>query len=185
MNRKCLIIGLFALTILISANQSSAFTETGTIEPIELSINMGKDKSTYSDYSIACVIVFNRILTDDEISSVENWLENTYADLLSQTYTKTFAELGYSCFDNKIGKVSNDYQNYILASYNNGPLDCKWLNLPEKKSFKPLKCNSTTNIQYENFTNLDMFNIWDLENFIMYLLVIIIIIILVCKKYCK
>jgi hypothetical protein len=156
-----------------------------TNKSLQLSINLGKDKSTYSDYSIACIIVFNRILTDDEISSVEDWLGNTYADLLSQTYTKTFAELGYSCFDNKIGKVSNDYQNYILASYNNGSLDCKWLNLPEKKSFKPLKCNSTTNIQYENFINLDVFNMWDWDNFIMYLLVIIIIITLVCKKYCK
>lgn len=151
---------------------------------VQLSINMGKDKSTYSDYSIACIIVFNRILTDNEISSVENWLRNTYSDLLAQTYTKTFAELGYSCFDNKIGKVSNDYQNYILASYGEDPLDCKWLNLPEKKSFKPLKCNSITNIQYENFINLEQLNIWNWENFVMYLLAIIIIIILVYKKYC-
>lgn len=152
---------------------------------VQLSINMGNDKSTYSDYSIACVIVFNRILTDNEISSVENWLGNTYSDLLAQTYTKTFAELGYSCFDNKIGKVSDDYQNYILASYNNGPLDCVWLNLPQKKSFKPLKCNSITNIQYENFISLEQLNILDSPNFIVYSLVIIIIIVLVCKKYCK
>jgi hypothetical protein len=158
-------------------------------EPIQLSVNTNKDKSLYSDYSIGCIIVFNRTLSDSEISSVENWLATTYSNLLEQTYTKTFANLGYSCFDNKIGKVSDDYQNYIFATYNNGPLDCKWLNLPEKNnSFKPLKCNSGTNIQYEKFTNLNLFNIWNwenLENFVMYLLVIIIIIVLVCKKYNK
>jgi len=145
----------------------------------QLSINMGSTNTTKSDFSIGCIIVYNRTLTDNEISEVENWLTTQYSDLWEQTYTKTFSQLGYSCFDNKIGKVSDDYSKYELASYNNDPLSCEWLDLPEKNNSKSLTCNSTTNINYEPFTGLN----FD-YNYLFYLLIItlILILVLVCRK---
>jgi len=139
----------------------------------QLAINMGST-STKSDFSIGCVIIFNKTLTENEITDVEKWLITQYSDLWEQTYTKTFSQLGYSCFDNRIGKVSEDYTKYELASYNDSPLSCEWLNFPEKRNFKPLTCNSTTNINYEPFTGFGL----DL-NYLYYLLIIIFILILV------
>lgn len=151
-------------------NEPSDLTNTS----VQLAINMGLTNTTKSDFSIGCIIVYNRILTDNEIAEVENWLTTQYSDLWEQTYTKTFSQLGYSCFDNKIGKVSDDYTKYELASYNNGALSCEWLDLPEKRNFKPLTCNSTTNINYESFTDLN----YD-YNYLFYLLIITLILVLV------
>jgi len=159
------------------ANYTSKTLDTKANSTTQLAINMGTNTSL-SDFSIGCIIVFNRNLSNDEILQIENWLVSKYSNLWKQTYTKTFAQLGYSCFDNKIGKVTDNYTKYELASYNNGTLGCEWLDLPEKNNFKPLSCDSTTNIHYEAFTSLD-------SNYIFYLLIVIIIIVLVCKKYNK
>ena len=153
-------------------NQLGDLINTST----QLSINMSPSNITKSDFSIGCVIVYNRILTDNEITDVENWLTSQYSDLWEQTYTKTFSQLGYSCFDNRIGKVSDDYTKYEFASYNNGPLSCEWLNLPEKNNLKSLTCNSTTNINYEPFTSLNLNLDFD---YLFYLLIIFFIFILV------
>lgn len=146
-----------------------------TTTTTQLSINLNNDIATKSDFSIGCIIVFNRILSDSEIMSVENWLSLTYSNLWNQTWTKTLYQLGYSCFDNKIGKVSSDYNNYTFASYDNKPLECDWLNLPKKSSLKSLTCDSATNIHLEKFTNLDFYS----SDNIFYILILILIIILI------
>jgi hypothetical protein len=160
-------------------NKLDNLTNISTSTSTQLSINMGTDKSTLSDFSIGCIIVFDRTLSNNEITQVENWLSLEYSNLWKQTYTKTFAQLGYSCFDNKIGKVTDNYSKYELASYKNGTLGCEWLDLPEKNNFKPLSCDSVTNINYEPFTTFTLDINIDL---IFYLLIIILIIVLVCKK---
>ena len=146
----------------------------------QLSINLNHDNSENSDFAISCLIVFDRTLSLSEINQIESWLSLTYANLWSLTYTKTFAQLGYSCFDNKIGKVTNDYKSYSLASYKSGPLGCEWLDLPEKNDFDALTCESTLNLKYEKFTSMDIS--MDISfDFLFYLLVIIFVIVLVFR----
>jgi hypothetical protein len=146
----------------------------------QLSINLNDDPKSNSDFAIACVIVFNRTLSGDEILSMQTWLTTKYADLYASTYTKTLGQLGYSCFNGSIGKVTNNYNNYSYASYKNGTLGCEWLNLPEKKSFNPIVCTSVSSENYETFDNTDNYNYF--PDYIFYPLAIILVIIILYKR---
>ncbi len=158
----------------------------GTNVSTQLSINLNDNASDNSDFAIGYVIVFNRTLSNTEISSVESWLKSRYSDLWASTYTQTFAQLGYSCFNGSIGKVTNDYNNYTYASYKNGLLGCDWLNLPEKKNFNPLVCTSPSSEQYETFQSIENNNNVDnkkdnVQDIIFYLLIGILVFIFVRK----
>lgn len=177
---------VFSTDTNITYRANGASYTTISIDPTnsnaQLSINLNTNNSDNSDFAIACVIVFNRTLSSSEISTMENWLTTTYNTLWATTYNKTFQQLGYSCFNERIGKVTNNYTNYTLASYGEGPLSCEWLGLPEKTNFDALTCESTTNLHYEKFTMFDENNFLDFKFLI---LIILIILIMVLKAYKK
>ncbi len=52
---------------------------------VDLTINSGPYSNEFSDWAVACVIVFNRLLTSTEINQVEQWLYNKYYSLFSFT----------------------------------------------------------------------------------------------------
>lgn len=159
----------------------------------QLSINLNIDPVNNSNFSIGYVIVFNRTLSDSEIFQFEKWLQNTYSELFNTTWSKTFAQLGYSCFNGLVGKVTNDYSNYSFATYGDQPISCDLINLPVKNDFDPLLCLSNKNYVYNNqikteieteneietFTNLIDYYI---PNEIFYLLIILFFIVLLTKK---
>ena len=158
---------------------------TKTISPTnasaQLSINLNDKPTDNSDFSIGCVIVFNRVLFDDEILAMESWLTSKYSDLWAGTYKKTLAQGGYSCFNNKVGKVTNNYNSYTYASYKKGTIGCEWLNLPEKNNFNPLTCTSVESESYETFNNL-IYSDSFFPDYLFYLLVIILLIIVIIKR---
>ena len=169
------------------ANGANYTTSTSTKNiSTQLSINLNDDPTSNSDFAIGCVIVFNRTLSDSEIQSMQTWLTTKYADLYASTYTKTFAQLGYSCFNGSVGKVINNYNNYTYASYKNGTLDCKWLNLPEKKNYDGIICTSVNSEKYETFNNYNNLNESNsiFPDYIFYPLIIILLIIIIYKR-CK
>ncbi len=155
----------------------------------QLSINLSDLQEERSDWAIACIIVFERKLSSTEIDVMEKWLTNKYADLWSQTYYKTFKQLGYDCFDNKIGMITNNYSNYEFASYNGEKIDCKWLNYPQKNQLTGISCESKSNKinTEEGFENIIITPFKSLYNYLfegidmefMIKLIIIIIILLV------
>jgi hypothetical protein len=147
----------------------------------QLSINLNDLPEENSDWAIASIIVFERKLSLMEIETMERWLINRYSNLWSQTYYKTFKQLGYSCFDNKIGKITNNYTKYEFAGYNGEKIDCKWLNYPQKKQIDELSCssassNSGVNVE-EGFTNT-IKSLFD-SDFMIKLVILIIILLIV------
>ncbi len=166
-----------------NGNNYTVQTTTSSDTSAQLSINLNDDSKSNSDFAIGCVIVFNRILSDNEILSMESWLTSKYSDLWAGTYKKTFAQEGYTCFNGSVGKVTNNYLNYTYASYKNGTLGCEWLNLPEKKNLNPLTCTSIESESYETFNN---FYIKDSDSFIpdyiFYPLIIVLLIIIIYKR---
>jgi hypothetical protein len=112
---------------------------------------------------------------------MEKWLTDRYSNLWSQTYYKTFKQLGYSCFDNKIGKITNNYTKYEFAGYNDEKIDCKWLNYPQKKQIDGLSCASSSSYPSvnteEGFTNT-IKSLYD-PDFMIKLVILIIILLIV------
>lgn len=151
-------------------------------EHIQLSVNLNEDVKNNSDFVIACVIVFNRNLSNNEIIQVEKWLQNTYSELYSTTYTKTFAEEGYNCYKGLIGKVTNDYKNYSYATYGDKPISCNFINLPIKKDFNPLLCITDEEYSYEIKENFDNLTNYFITDYIFYLLIALFFIIMFNKK---
>jgi hypothetical protein len=160
----------------------------------QLSINLNDLPVENSDWAIACIIVFERKLSSAEIDTMEKWLTDRYSNLWSQTYYKTFKQLGYSCFDNNIGKITNNYTKYQFASYNGEKINCKWLNYPQKKQIDGLSCASSSSYPRvnteEGFTNTItscqnvynyLFSIIDFE-FIVKLIIVIIILLIVINS---
>ncbi len=168
------------------------------IYPTQLSINLNDNPSDNSDFDIACIIVFNRVLFDNEILTIESWLNSKYSDLWTGTYKKTLEQNGYTCFNGKVGKITGNYDDYSYVSYNDKVVDCEWLKLPEK-NITPISC--TTNINQisstkETFNNLNNYNFTDnlcyynneittLLNCVLVIIIIIIIAILIRKKLNK
>ncbi len=179
-----------------NGNNYTTQTVNPTNASAQLAINLNDKLTDNSDFEIACVIVFNRVLFDNEILAMESWLTSKYADLWTGTYKKTLAQQGYSCFNGKIGKVTNNYNNYTYASYKNGTMGCEWLNLPEKKNFNPLICTSVesesyetnetnqtnqTDESYETFNNL-IYSDSFFPDYIFYPLIIILLIIVIYRR---
>ncbi len=152
----------------------------------QLSINLNDLPEENSEWAIACIIVFDRKLSLTEIDLMEKWLTNKYADLWSQTYYKTFKQLGYDCFDNKIGMITNNYSNYEFATYSGEKIDCKWLNYPQKNQLTASSCGvleSAKTDTEEGFGNLynyffDSINI----EFIIKLIILVIILSVLIKN---
>ncbi len=167
-----------------NGNNYTTQTVSSTNSSTQLSINLNDDLKSNSDFAIGCVIVFNRVLFDDEILAMESWLTSKYSDLWAGTYKKTLAQEGYSCFNNKVGKVTNNYNSYTYASYKNGTIGCEWLNLPEKKNFNPLTCTTVESESYENYETFNNLIYSDsfIPDYIFYPLIIILLIIVIFKR---
>ncbi len=142
---------------LYRANQNNYTTVNYNYnKPTQLSINYNDSSDDNSDWAIACIIVFDRKLSDNEITDMENWLVSRYSGLWSQTYSKTFKQLGYSCFDNKIGTIVNNYKNYEYITYDTETVDCKYLNYPQKKDLNRIYC--ITSDEQKNIDVVENFN---------------------------
>lgn len=116
----------------------------------QLSLNYNENPSQNSDWAVACVIVFNRVLTSTEISSMESWIQKEYGNLWGKTYSTKLSDLGYSCFGDNIGKVVDDGTRYVFASYGNGNIPCKWLNFPQKGELNDFTCTPPTLKTYKD-----------------------------------
>ncbi len=184
-----------------NGNNYTIQTTSSTDTSAQLSINLNDDLKSNSDFAIGCVIVFNRILSDNEILTMESWLTSKYSNLWDSTYKQTFIQQGYSCFNGSVGKVTNNYTDYTFASYNNGTLGCEWLNLPEKNNLNPFNCNSVNSnklvesvesvksnelVESKSYETFNNFYINDSNSFIpdyiFYPLIIILLIIIIYKR---
>ena len=95
---------------LYRSNQVDYTTNTNYDSYDTLAVNYGKYNSEISDWAIACIIVYNRTLSIDEIKLVENTLYNKYNNLIKVTFKNittplTLDTLGYSCNINDVTKV--------------------------------------------------------------------------------
>ena len=119
------------------------FNKKNTKTPNQIAINMGTQSKETSDWAMAAVIVYNRTLTQSEISELEQWLIATqYQGLIKQSLN----DLNYSCIPNTIkseneqiymGKPNKTYSEFEYASYNEKALvPCSQEN---KRVAKPLK----------------------------------------------
>lgn len=92
--------------------------------PNQMFINASKKRN--SDWSMALVIVYNRVLTASEIVELENWITDVqYAGLVK----RTFQDIDYSCATTPgfsyLGKIGKNYDEYEYASYDEkNPIPC-------------------------------------------------------------
>jgi hypothetical protein len=129
------------------ANLNNYTTSNAFNKSCQLSINMNDDTKNNSDWAIACIIVFDKNLSDSDINVIEKWLITVYSNLWYETYSETLSQLGYSCYNNNVGKVTKNYTNYEYATYNNKDLiKCESLNYPQKAEVKSLTCSESNTI---------------------------------------
>ena len=129
------------------ANLNDYTTSNAYNKSCQLAINMNDDIKNNSDWAIACVIVFDKNLSDSDINIIEKWLITTYSSLWYETYSETLSQLGYSCYNNNVGKVTKNYTNYEYATYNNKDLiKCESLYYPQKAEVKSLTCSESSTI---------------------------------------
>ena len=120
-------------------------------ESAQLAINIGNQPSEISDWACACIIVFDRKLSIQEIETVESWLISKYQNL----FTNTMKSLG---FDNFYSIDPNDQSKKTIGKILDDNLETSLYNIKQVKficpSFDGSNCLNSTNT---DFTNMEQY----------------------------
>lgn len=116
-------------------------------ESAQLAINIGNQPSEKSDWACACIIVFDRKLSIQEIETVETWLISKYQNL----FTNTMKNLG---FDNFYSIDPNDQSKKTIGKILDDNLETSLYNIKQVKficpSFDSSNCLNCTNTDFTN-----------------------------------
>lgn len=146
----------FGTQWILSTDQNSSYRanmhnltikDTNGAKNAQLAINIGQILAEKSDWACACIIVFNRKLSIEEIEIIETWLINKYQHL----FNNNMKNLGFSNF---YSVDQNDRTKKTIGKILDDNLETSLYNVKQVKficpSFDGKNCVNSTDQDYTN-----------------------------------